>query len=75
MDCFACGGKADHSPGDDKCFLNQIELENKRLEEELKEVLNHRKSAHGHFCAEYDGLYIEDTDPEFESCLCFKKGD
>jgi hypothetical protein len=24
-----------------------------------------------HFCTEWDGLVIEEGDPEFEACLCF----
>ena len=25
-----------------------------------------------HFCLEWDGMAIDETCPEFESCLCFK---
>lgn len=28
-----------------------------------------------HFCNEWDGLLIEEGDPEFEACLCLGKED
>lgn len=33
------------------------------------------KSPYLHFCCEWDGLLIEEGDPEFEACDCYAKED
>ena len=47
--------------------------DNRILESQMTEVMRHRKKNKGHFCTEWDFMYIEKGDPEFEACSCFKE--
>jgi len=41
----------------------------KTLEEEYKEIK--RQRPYLHWCPEWDGMLIDEKDPEFECCACF----
>ena len=56
-----------------KALRTKLRDENKTLKHQLEVVLRSREKHHGHFCQEWDFMYIEDDWPEFEACTCFKE--
>ena len=43
------------------------------LEDQIKEMRRATAKIQGHWCAEWDGMFVTNLDPEFSACLCFKE--